>query len=89
MKAVLLVLLLSGCVTHETRTVAVVAHVPAKLRACPAAIPPAAVPPTPRTLASIVAYANETERRRAETAHAFEVCRARLIGLLRLMEERP
>jgi hypothetical protein len=84
MRAVAIALLLAGCAAAEPELPmplppALVAEaVPVELRSCP--VQPAAIPPPrpPRTFDTIVAWVALVEERRAQTAHALEVCRLRL-----------
>jgi ABC-type transport system substrate-binding protein len=65
---------------------AVTPPVPAELRSCPptpAAVP---IPKPPRTWDTVVAWGNASDAQRDATAHALEVCRARLIAVLRWVD---
>lgn len=88
MKPAPMLLVLAGCAAPAPLPLESVSiDIPADLRTCPTM--PAAVPepPKPRTFDAVIAWARLTEARRAETAHALEVCRARLVKLTELAEQ--
>ena len=80
-------LLLAACMHPQPVPVAaVVAVIPDDLRACPLTPSPVPVPKPPRTFDSVVKWANATEEQRTKTVQALEVCRAKLVQLLALIE---
>lgn len=80
-------LLLAACTHPQPVPVAsVMAVIPDDLRSCPLTPPPVPVPKPPRTFDSVVKWANTTEEQRTKTVQALEVCRAKLVQLLALIE---
>lgn len=86
--AILGALLLAACTHPQPVPVAAVMAVivPDDLRSCPLTPSPVPVPKPPRTFATVVAWANATEEQRTKTVQALEVCRAKLVQLLALIE---
>ena len=88
MRAAILGMLLLAACTHPqpVPVAAVMAVIPDDLRSCPLTPSPVPVPKPPRTFATVVAWANATEEQRTKTVQALEVCRAKLVQLLALIE---
>jgi hypothetical protein len=61
--------------------------VPPDLQSCPPAPRAVPVPKPPRTWDVVIAYGNASDRRRADTLQALEVCRAKLIKLLEWIDD--
>ena len=85
MRAVWLAALLAGCAAPPP-PVAVAPPIPAEWRSCPPTPPAVPLPPRPRTFDAAIAWGRATDERRAETAHALEVCRWRLERVVREAE---
>ena len=84
-------LLLAGCgkVVPVLPTLPVADAPPADLARCPEGVPAPVIPPLPRTVAQLGAYATAAEAARAATEHARAVCASRLQRLNAWILEHP
>ena len=91
MRSVAFALLLAACtptatVTETPVTLVTGVNVPSDLRTCPAVPAPPAKPPQPRTVESVLKFADQAELARLETVTALEVCRGKLIRILKMVD---
>jgi hypothetical protein len=89
MRALLLALTVAGCGPDASVSLdATTTQPPAALLVCPAAAPPARVPPLPRGFDSVVRFGRDADASYQQTKLALERCRASLDGLARWVADR-
>lgn len=88
MRALLLVLAISGCGADPAPMAmqAVSLEVPAHLRDCPTDPAPVPVPPLPRTFDSIVGFGRKADARAQEAVKSLDQCRAKHEALIKWIE---
>lgn len=79
--SLLAVLLLCGCSGAPTSVL-----IPNELTSCPKAPAAVPVPATPRSVASVIAWGNATDRQRIATVAALKECSDKLERLLALVK---